>query len=119
MSITVKDIAQAALKRDNFHLKCLVQELWQEKRPLREYAKPESNDPQILSLAAGLVELLARQWKQIPPTWTKNIGAMSEPFFLPKHADDMKNFRRLCETESPEPLRMRNLYAPPNFLEFV
>jgi hypothetical protein len=117
--ITVKDLAQAALERDNFHLKCLVQELWQEKRLLTECPKPETNNPQILSLAAGLVELLATQWKQIPPPWTKEIGGVSEPFFLAKHADDMKNLPSLCETESPEPLRKRNLYAPPNFLEFV
>jgi hypothetical protein len=115
--VTVNDLAQAALERDNFHLKCLVQELWQEKRLLTECPKPETNNPQILSLAAGLVELLATQWKQIPPSWTKDIEGVSD--FLAKHADDMKNLPSLCETESPEPLRKRNLYVPPNFLEFV
>jgi hypothetical protein len=117
--ITLMDIAKATLNRDDFQLRCLVQALWREKRSLNEYPQPKTTDPRILSVAAGIVELLAKQWQQVPPDWTKHIGAMPEPFFIPKYADEMKNLRHLCETESPESLRKRGLYAPPNFLEFA
>jgi len=117
--VSSTDIALAAIERDEFQLRCLIQELWRENRPLSDYQKPKNDDPKINAMAASLLELLAIQWGQVPPEWTKNIGAMPEPFFIPKYANKMKNFRHLCETESPEPLRKRGLYAPPNFLEFA
>ena len=57
--------------------------------------------------------------KQTPPSWTKEIGALQEPFYLLQSAEKMKRLRLLCETQSPEPMRRRHLYAPPNFLEFA
>jgi hypothetical protein len=44
---------------------------------------------------------------------------LPEPIFLLEAAARMKRLRALCETQSPEPLRKRGFYAPPNFLEFV
>ncbi|MCP4695376.1 MAG: hypothetical protein GY862_00805 [Gammaproteobacteria bacterium] len=117
--IKIIDVAQAALDRNDLLLRGLVQEIWRENQPLSEYAKPETDDPGINALAAALVELLAKQWEQVPPAWTHEIGPMPEPFFLLKYAREMKNLRLLCERESPEPLKNRKLYAPPNFLEFV
>jgi hypothetical protein len=34
-------------------------------------------------------------------------------------AETMKRLRTLCETQAPEPMRKRRLYAPPIFLEFA
>lgn len=117
--IKITDVAQAALNHNDLLLRGLVQEIWREGRPLKDYPKPKTDDPRINSIAAGLFELLAKQWGQLPPDWTHEIGPMPEPFFLLKYAQEMKNLRRLCERESPEPLKSRKLYAPPNFLEFV
>jgi hypothetical protein len=117
--IKIIDVAQAALNRNDLLLRGLVQEIWREEQPLSECPKPETDDPKINSIAAGLIELLAHQWGQVPPNWTQEIGPMPEPFFLLKYAKEMKNLRLLCEKESPEPLKKRRLYAPPNFLEFV
>jgi hypothetical protein len=66
-----------------------------------------------------LVELFALRLQQQPPWWTKEVGAVSEPTFLVKSALTMRRLRELCETQSPEPLRKRGLFAPPNFLEFA
>jgi hypothetical protein len=70
-------------------------------------------------ISAALVELLAERQGQNPPAWTQEIGALSEPFFMLEAASSMKRLRMLCETQSPEPMRKRRLYAPPHFLEFA
>ena len=70
-------------------------------------------------MAAKINELLATRQNQTPPSWTKEIGALNEPFYLLRSAETMKRLRVLCETQSPEPMRKRQLYAPPNFLEFA
>jgi hypothetical protein len=84
-----------------------------------ECPKPQTNDSRILAAVASLVELLASRLRQTPPSWTKDVGASPEPIYLLKAAASMKRLRELCETESPEPLRKRGFYAPPNFLEFA
>ena len=68
---------------------------------------------------AAINELLAFQHRQLPPAWTQEIGALPEPFFLVEAAESMKRLRILCETQSPEPMRKRRLYAPPHFLQFA
>jgi hypothetical protein len=78
-----------------------------------------TNDSRLLAAAASLVELFALRLGQAPPLWTKDVGALPEPIYLLKAATSMKRLRELCETESPEPLRKRGFYAPPNFLEFA
>jgi hypothetical protein len=70
-------------------------------------------------MSAALAEFLAQQNNQTPPAWTKEIGALKEPFFLLESAARMKRLRLLCETQSPEPMRKRLHYAPPHFLEFA
>jgi hypothetical protein len=47
------------------------------------------------------------------------IGPVPEPVFLLESATRMKRLRILCETEAPEPLRKRGLFAPPDFLTFA
>ena len=70
-------------------------------------------------MTAALLELFASRMKQEAPSWTAEVGPLSEPIFLLKAAETMKRLRQLCEAEAPEPLRKRGLYAPPNYLEFV
>ncbi|EDN66362.1 hypothetical protein BGP_3672 [Beggiatoa sp. PS] len=117
--VKIEELAIAALNYDSLQLSALTQALFRDKHQLREHPKPETNDQRILSVSAGLLELFAQQWHQEPPTWTADIGPMPEPFFLLKYAKVMKSLRLLCENESPESLRKRELYATPNFLEFA
>ena len=117
--VTVDQLTEAALKRDNFTLRKLVQDFLREAKPLRDYPRPHTDDPVAMAIAAGLLELLALRVRQQPPVWTSEVGPSPKPIFLITAAESMKRLRKLCETESPEPLRRRLLYAPPNFLEFV
>jgi hypothetical protein len=115
----IEQLAQAALERDNLRLRMLTQDLLHSKIPFHKIPRPSSGDPRILAVSASIVELLAARQQRQPPAWTKEIGALNEPFFLIESALRMKRLRELCETQSPEPLRKRHLYAPPNFLQFA
>jgi hypothetical protein len=72
---------------------------------------------------AGFISIIGGAFgippKQTPPLWTKEIGALDEPFYLLQSAGMMKRLRLLCETQSPAPMRKRRLFTPPNFLEFA
>lgn len=115
----IEQLAEAALQRDNLRLRSLVQDIIHANINWSVIARPTTKDVRLLALSAALVELLAMRQNQTPSVWTKEIGALPEPFFLIKSAETMKRLRVLCETEAPEPLRKRHLYAPPNFLEFA
>lgn len=115
----IEQLAEAALQRDSLRLRSLVQDMTRSKINWSSIPRPKTKDARLLAIAASLAELLATRQNQTPPAWTKEIGALKEPFFLLQSAENMKRLRVLCETQSPEPMRKRHLYAPPNFLEFA
>ena len=52
-----------------------------------------------------LQELLAARRNRTPPAWTKEIGALSEPFFLLRSARNDGNACVPCvETQAPGPI---------------
>lgn len=115
----IEQLAQAILDRDNLKARSLVQDFVRAKTDFSKVRRPSTSDVQVLALSAALTELLAIRNKQTPPAWTKEVGPLAEPLFLLKSAATMKRLRTLCETQSPEPMRKRLLYAPPHFLEFA
>lgn len=115
----IEQLAQAALERDHLKLRSLVQDLIRAKIDIGNLPKPTTTDARLLTVTASLVELLAVRQKRTPPEWTKEIGPLNEPFFLLESAATMKRLRILCETQSPEPMRKRLLYAPPHYLDFA
>jgi hypothetical protein len=114
----IEQLAEAALQRDSLRLRSLVQDLTRAHTDWSSLPRPSTNDTRLLAIAASLAELLAERQNQNHPAWTKDVGALNEPFFLVRSAETMRRLRVLCETQSPEPMRKRRLYAPPNFLEF-
>ena len=115
----IEEIAQAALNRDSLQLRSLVQDFVRSNIKIASLPKPKTTDKRLIVMTAAITELLATRVGEPAPNWTKEIGSLSEPFFLLESASRMKRLRILCETESPEPLRKRLLFAPPNFLEFA
>lgn len=81
-----------------------------------EVACPTNLSVKELTVAAGVAELLALRMGQFPPAWTKNVTESPETIWLVRSAYTMPRLRRLCEQESPEPLRKRGILAPPEFL---
>lgn len=80
---------------------------------------PPQLDATGMAVAAGVAEVLAQRAGQPPPAWTAGVKAAPKPLFLAGEALHMPRLRRLCEEEGPEPLRRRNIYAPPEFLTFA
>jgi len=115
----ITPLSPAAVKNDWLTLRSLVQELYRSGIPLNQQEKPDWSDLRLLVVQAALLELLAQRWHQTPPTWVATVGGLEEPIFLVKSALQMPNLRRLCEKNSPEPLKKRQIFATPNFLEFV
>lgn len=117
--VRIEQLAEAALKGESVLLRSLVQDFFRENPSLVDIPKPAIDDRHVLAASASLLELFSARLKQEAPHWTKGVGPLTEPIFLLKAATTMKRLRHLCETESPEPLRKRGFYAPPNYLEFA
>ncbi|MDB5323417.1 MAG: hypothetical protein JWN40_5048 [Phycisphaerales bacterium] len=117
--VQLEQLASAALGGDALRLRELAQEWLRENPVLSDCPPPATSDRDFQSVAAALVELFADRLAQTPPDWTARVGPMREPTFLLKAAQTMRRLRDHCESESPPPLRRRNLYAPANFLAFA
>lgn len=94
----IEQLAEAALQRDSLRLRSLVQEMIHANINWSAIPRPNTGDARLLAISASLAELLAARQNQTPPAWTKEIGALSEPFFLLRSAETMKRLRTLCET---------------------
>lgn len=81
-----------------------------------ELAWPEGLNSEQLAVAAGVAELLAQRANQPAPAWTSEVPQSPTKVWLVRWADSMPRLRRLCEQEGPEPLRRRQVLAPPEFL---
>ena len=117
--VRLERLAEAALNGEALLLRSLTQDWLIENPVISDSPAPLSEDPQVLVVAAALVELFAERMRQAAPSWSGRIGSLAEPHYLLRAARTMKHLRKLCETESPVPLRRRNLYAPGDFLQFV
>ena len=117
MMSLIEQLASAALERDALKVRSLTQELLRSKTSLTDLDRPTNAHPNVLAVAAGLLELLASRKHLVAPSWTAEVGAMDRPFFLLDAADRMPRLRAWCEAEAPEPLRRRGLFAPPDFLD--
>jgi hypothetical protein len=114
--ISIEQLAEAAINHNALLLRSLTQDLLRERSPLSAYPRPLVVDTRTLAAAASLIELFAERLHQEPPEWCREIGPLPEPMYLLEAASTMKHLRELCEEHSPEPLRKRGFYAPPNFL---
>ena len=70
-----------------------------------------------MTVAAGLVELFAHRAGEKPPTWTATVGAERDPVVLDPGLEDMPRSFAQAKALAPEPLRKRNLFALPDFLD--
>ena len=112
----LRDLVVALLARDALKARQWTADATREAVTWAEVPRPVGWSATELAVAAGVVELLASRAQQTPPPWTEAVGAAPEPVYLVRAAETMPRLRRSCETEGPEPLRVRRLYAPPDFL---
>ena len=117
--VRIDEIAEAAIAGKALKLRSFAQDWLQQNTRLATAMPPASQDPLVLVVAAALVELLAERRHEAGPEWAHKIGAANAPLYLLKSAQTLPRLRQLCDAESPGPLRRRNLFAPPTFLEFA
>jgi len=79
--------------------------------------EPRGLSDREMSVAAGIVELLAARAGDSPPAWTNRIGAVLEEFVLDPGLERMPRSFAHAKIAGPEPLRRRNLIALPDFLD--
>lgn len=79
--------------------------------------QPDDLDERQLTIAAGVVELLAARAGQPSPAWTRSIGPSHEPLVLDPGLEKMPRSFAQAKALGPEPLRRRNLIALPDFLD--
>ena len=112
-------IAEAILQGDALGARSLVQDWMSEPPATRDVGRPATKDPVMLALAASLMEMFAARLGQPVPVWTESVPALEQPLFPMRASLRMKHLRELCERETPEQLRKRRIFAPPNYLAFA
>jgi hypothetical protein len=112
----LRDLVRALLQRDALTARQWVADAAHEPVIWADVPRPAGWTVVELAVAAGVVELLASRSAQRPPQWTTAVNAAPTPVYLVRAAETMPRLRHSCETEGPEPLRRRQIYAPPEFL---
>jgi hypothetical protein len=112
----LRDLVRALLQHDALEARQWVADAQRTSFAWTEVPRPVGWGALELTVAAGVVELLASRAKQLPPSWTATVREAPVPVYLVRAAETMARLRRLCETEGPEPLRWRRVFAPPEFL---
>lgn len=114
---TIDDLVAAVLEHRALDVRVVANDLRLAFPDWRHLPKPASLDETTQIVASGLAELLAEYCGCEPPEWAANCRSLDRPVYLIKSAASMRNLRKLCDEQSPEPLRRRNLFAPPGFLD--
>lgn len=114
-----ENIALRILTGNALEVRSLVQDWMRHGPALRDLPAPTIADAKVWAVAAGVVELLALRAHQAPPSWAAEVAALPEPLYLVAAAHRSTKLRERVERESPEPLRKRNVFAPPGYLELV
>lgn len=117
--VRIEQLAEAAIGGEALLLRSLAHDFLQENPTLSASVAPSSEDPSILAVSAGLIELFAERRGQLAPAWVQQMPRVNHAIYLVKSALNMPRLRRLCDRESPLPLRRRNIFAPPTYLEFA
>ena len=113
----LRNLVNAILSRDLLSARQWVTDAQREKVNWERLECPSDFDGHELIVAAALVELLAGRVGESAPTWTHAVGAEREPVVLDPGLEQMPRSLARAKASGPEPLRKRNLWALPDFLD--
>lgn len=116
--VTIEQVAASALAREGLRTRHLAQTFLRHTPHLAEVPEPTVQAPNVRAAAAAFVELFAERRAEQPPHWAAHVQREGAPIFLLTCKPGSFTYQ-LCLTESPRPLRERNLYAPENYLTFA
>lgn len=111
------DLIRAILSGDLLAARQWVADAYRAQVRWERLERPSGLDDREMAVAAGIAELLAARAGALAPSWTIAVGAQKEPLFLDPGLEDMPRTRERMQTHAPEPLRKRNLFASPDFLD--
>ena len=115
----LEQIAAQILAKNPLEVRSLMQDYLRRGTPLRLEHAPTSCDLHVCVIAAAIAELIAARTAQQAPAWVNQIGKLPTPVYLVEAASKSAKMRARIEQESPEPLRKRNVFAPPGYLEML
>jgi hypothetical protein len=113
------ELVQALLSYDALAARQWVADSLRTNLSWKDVPRPRDLDEVGLGVAAGVAELLSLRAGQQPPAWVAAVAAVPQPIYLVRSVASMPRLKQLCDEESPEPLRRRRIYAPPEFLKVV
>ena len=116
-ALELRDLVRAILAGDLLSARQWVSDAHRQRISWEMVGRPSGLDDREMTVAAGLAELLAARDGAPPPPWTLSIGAQREPLFLDPGLQEMPRTLAHAMTDGPEPLRRRNLFASPDFLD--
>jgi hypothetical protein len=112
----LEDLVEALMNLDSLRARQWVADALANSVEWATMERPAGLSREEMAVAAGVAELLAQRAAQQPPAWTSEIQQSPTKIWLVRWAESMPRLRRLCEQEGPEPLRRRQVLAPPEFL---
>lgn len=112
----LRELVRALLEYDTLTARQWVADFRRAGTRWSEVPRPDGLAPEEFAVAAGVAEMLAGRSSQPAPAWTEAVPASPRKIFLVRAARTMPRLRRACEETGPEPLRRRQLFAPPDFL---
>jgi hypothetical protein len=115
--LELPDLVRAILCGDLLAARQWVADANRQRISWERVGRPSGLDEREMTVAAGITELLAVRAGALPPAWTLSIGAQREPLFLDPGLQEMPRTLAHALTDGPEPLRRRNLFASPDFLD--
>ena|SRR5687768_11683082 len=113
----VRELVQAVLSGDLLTARQWVADAYRAHVQWEHLPRPVDLTECEMSVAAGIVELLASRAGGTPPPWTNTIGAVREQLVLDPGLEEMPRSFAVAKIAAPEPLRRRNLVALPDFLD--
>ena len=115
MDISV--LAKALLSGDLLAARQIVADFQRVRTSFENIERPEGVSERELAVAAAVIEMLAERRHLKPPIWTAGIGALPDLVVLDPGLEQMPRSFERAKSGGPEPLRRRNLVAPPDFLD--
>lgn len=113
----VPDLVRALLAGDLLRARQWVADAHRMSLSWTQVHEPYGLNAREMSVAAGVVELLAARAGLAPPPWTRAVGPVGEQLILDPGLEMMPRSFARAKTTGPEPLRRRNLIALPDFLD--
>ena len=114
-----RELTAAILRRDDLSARQMVKDAKRLGFSWANAPAPDFSSRGARAVYAGIVELMADRNGQVPPAWTCDVPASPAPLFLVHATKKSKGLRRDSLSGTPDPLKKRNVFALPDYLDVL